>query len=260
MCEPVKPGGAHVFGDMPLVRVTTKNLRVLRDRKSGLPGAQMNRVKAIKRMFSWAISNLDSVTTNPARDLERPRMNSAGWPTWSLEDVKKFEAFHPIGSKARLALTILMYTGMRRSDLVGFGPRHIVDGCIVKTQVKNRANQAVRTTIIEIPVLPALQEVMNATKLGSRSFLETSFGKPFAVAGFGNWFHDRCNEAGLVGRSAHGMRKAAATLMAENGASTYQLMSIFGWSKPEQADIYTKQVARKKLAAESVGLLMRRAQ
>lgn len=63
---------------------------------------------------------------------------------------------------------------------------------------------------------------------GDLTFLVTSKGTPYTIWGFGNWFRDRCVEAGVPGR-AHGLRKAGAATAAENGATTKQLMAIFGW-------------------------------
>jgi hypothetical protein len=69
---------------------------------------------------------------------------------------------------------------------------------------------------------------MNASPCGDLTFLVNEWGPPFTDAGFGNWFRDRCLEAGVPGR-AHGLRKAGATLAANNGATSRQLMAIFGW-------------------------------
>jgi hypothetical protein len=52
---------------------------------------------------------------------------------------------------------------------------------------------------------------------GDLTFLVTKHGKPFTANGFGNWFRDRCDEARLPQCSAHGLRKAGATIAAENG-------------------------------------------
>jgi predicted ATPase len=53
------------------------------------------------------------------------------------------------------------------------------------------------------------------------------YGKPFAVAGFGNKFREWCNEAGLPRRGSC-LRKTAATIAAENGATAHEPMAIFG--------------------------------
>jgi site-specific recombinase XerD len=80
---------------------------------------------------------------------------------------------------------------------------------------------------------------MQARQTGDRTFLVTEHRKPFAVAGFGNWFRERCNEAGLPHCSAHGLRKSAATVETENGATAHELMSIFGWLTLKEAERYT---------------------
>ena len=50
---------------------------------------------------------------------------------------------------------------------------------------------------LAIPVHPELRRIIDATPSGHLTFLVTEFGAPFTAAGFGNWFRDRCNEAGL---------------------------------------------------------------
>ncbi|MCE3248703.1 MAG: integrase family protein, partial [Geminicoccaceae bacterium] len=55
--------------------------------------------------------------------------------------------------------------------------------------------------------------------------------------------------------SAHGLRKAGATIAAENGATEHQLMAIFGWDSPKQAALYTRAANRRKLAGGAMHLL-----
>ena len=99
--------------------------------------------------------------------------------------------------------------------------------------------------------LPAsLLRLIQETSTGEMHFLVSEHGKPFTVGSFGNWFRDRCREAG-IGKSAHGLRKLSATLAAEGGAAAHQLMAQFGWSKISQAEIYTKGADRVRLGMES---------
>jgi hypothetical protein len=58
--------------------------------------------------------------------------------------------------------------------------------------------------------------------------------------------------------TAHGLRKAGATIAAENGATPHQLKAIFGWSTLKQPELYTKAVEQKRVAADAMGLLSRR--
>jgi integrase len=248
--EPIAPGAAETFADFPLDRLRAKDLRVLRDRKADLPGAADNRVRALRRVFKWGLSN-EHVRSNPARDVEYVAKDSEGWHSWTPEELNQFEARHPVGTKARLALALLMYTAARRSDVVKLGNGHIRDGWIKFMQYKT-------SVPVELPILPALQEVIDATPvIGTTTFLVTQHGKPFTAAGFGNWFRDRCNEARLPQCSAHGVRKASAARAAENGATVHQLMSMFGWLTMHEAQRYTQAAERKRLARDAATLLKR---
>ena len=112
--------------------------------------------------------------------------------------------------------------------------------------------------MVELPVSPALKEILDATLVvGGTTFLVTEFGKPFSAAGFGNWFRHRCDEAGLAHCSAHGVRKASAAHAAENGATVHQLMAMFGWPTMREAERYTREAQRRKLAADASRLLAR---
>jgi hypothetical protein len=55
--EPIGPGAKEVFADFPINRMSTKAVRVLRDRKRGFPEAANVRVKAIRRLFRWALDD-----------------------------------------------------------------------------------------------------------------------------------------------------------------------------------------------------------
>jgi site-specific recombinase XerD len=107
------------------------------------------------------------------------------------------------------------------------------------------------------PILPPLQQVIDASPTGDLTFLVTAQARrPFTAAGFGNWFRDRCNEAGMPHCSAHGLRKAGATIAAENGATVHELMSVFGWLTMREAERYTRSVERRKLAEAATPLLL----
>jgi integrase len=80
----------------------------------------------------------------------------------------------------------------------------------------------------------------------------TSFGKPFTPAGFGNWFRQRCNEAGLPQCSAHGLRKAAARRLAEAGCSNQQIKSITGHKTDKEVARYTAAADQVRLADQAM--------
>lgn len=104
--------------------------------------------------------------------------------------------------------------------------------------------------LVEIPVLDGLNAILLETRASDRlTFLMTERTAPFTPAGFGNWFRARCDEAGISkGYSAHGVRKYAATLRANLGATAHELMAWFGWLTIREAERYTRTAERRQLA------------
>lgn len=250
LLEPRKPGATDLFADFPLDRISAQAVTVLRDRKRTAPEAANTRLKALRQLFAWACSIPDSgMAFNPARDVKFFRTATEGHHTWTRDEVRQFIDRHPIGTRAHLAMSIMLYTGVRISDLAKMGPQMLRDGWLYFVETKGRS-QVIKAR--EIKVLPALQEAIDAHTFTHLHFMVTAFGKPFSVKGLGQWFKDRCIEASLPHCSAHGLRKAGATIAAENGATEQELMAIFGWENSEQADAYTRKANKRKLVAGSI--------
>ncbi len=176
-----------------------------------------------------------------------------GFHSWTLDEVAAYRDCHAVGTKARLALELLLLAGVRRSDVVQLGRQHMRNGWFRFVPFKGRK----RGKPLEIPVLPQLATIIAASPCGDLTFLVTEFGRPFTSNGFGNRFSKWCTAAGLPkGCSAHGLRKAGAAIAAENGATDFQLMSIFGWDTVKEAQRYTKAARRKQMAASGMPLLV----
>lgn len=256
MREPIAPGSSDVFADFPLGELTYKAVRVLRDRKAEYPNAANNRVKAFGYVFKWGMdAEPDIVKANPIRDLPKLKVKKGGHHSWSIEEVEQYEKRHPIGTKARLAMALLLYTGQRRSDIVRLGPPMVRDGWIYFRQWKNRDRNPVD---MAIPILPALRQAIDATNpIGVKAWLVTGYGKPFTSNGFGGKFRGWCDEAGLPHCSAHGLRKAIASRLAELGCSDHEIMSITGHQTLQEVANYTRSARRKKMA-EAVEARFRR--
>jgi hypothetical protein len=100
--------------------------------------------------------------------------------------------------------------------------------------------------------------VFEVSPVGDLAFLVTKRGLPFSIKGLGNKMRQWCNEAQLYHCSAHGLRKVGAVTAAENGATTHMLMSIFGWLTIQEAERYTREASRRKIAGQAIGTLVRR--
>ncbi len=174
---------------------------------------------------------------------------SSGFHSWTPEEVRTFEAFHPAGSTARLALALLLYAGQRRSDVVRFGPGMVRDGWLHFTQFKGRTRKPIT---LALPIVADLQAAISRSKCGADTFLVTEFGKPFTANGFGNRFRKWCDDAGLPQCSAHGLRKAAATRLAEMGCSAHEIMAITGHTTLKEVSRYTAAASQKTMAASAM--------
>jgi integrase len=237
----------ETYGDKPYARMEPRHVRTLRDQKVG-PEAANGVLKALRALFAWAV-NAELVSINPAKSVPKVRYKSHGFHTWTIDEVRQFEATHPSGTKPRLALALLLYTGARRGDVVLLGRQMIRDGWLTFTATKTGIG-------VSNPILPELQAELDLAPKSNLTFLVTGYGRPFTSAGFGMRFREWCDRADLRHCSAHGLRKAGATIAAERGASEAQLNAIFGWAEnSNESRRYTRAARQKVLAAHAMTLL-----
>jgi integrase len=240
-------------GNALLRDITTDTIKAGRDRRAGAPHAANNFVKAMRRFFKWAADPEGGklVAINPMVGVKLLRgKNKDGFHTWTEEEIERFERYWPIGTRERLALDLLLYTGLARGDVVRLGRQHVNNGVITFRMEKGRGDG-----VVYPPMLPILAATIAASKIGDLTFLVTERGTPFVKESFGNWFREACRRAGCPG-SAHGLRKAGATRAAENGATVNQLMALFGWKTEKMALLYTRKADRKRLAADAASKLL----
>jgi hypothetical protein len=119
------------------------------------------------------------------------------------------------------------------------GRQHIRNGVLTVRQVKTGAE-------LPIPVHPELDGIR--ADMSGMTFLTTQFGKPFTAAGFGNWFREQCNDAGLAHCSAHGLCKAAARRLAEAECTEHEIAAITGHATLREIARYTKAADQQRLA------------
>jgi integrase len=149
-------------------------------------------------------------------------------------------------------MAILLYTSWRREDAVRLGPQHVRSGRIKYRQAKNEHRNPVD---MDIPLLPELAEAISASPSAHLTFLITGFGKPFTPNGFGNAFKHWCRQANLPHCSAHGLRKALATRLAERGATPHEIMAITGHKSLEEVEVYTRTAQKSHLADRAMSRL-----
>ena len=240
-------------GHLPFARLTPLAILKWRDDKADTPESANSLIKALRQLYAFAIEYRHA-NRNPAKDVKYLKSNSEGHHSWTQAEISQFEDAHPIGTRARLALSLLIFTGQRRSDIVLMGRHQIADGCLQFTQQKNRNRKPIK---LMLPIHPELQAIIEATPSSSFYFLVTEFGKPFTGNGFGNRFRKWCQEAGLPSHcSAHGLRKAAAARLAEAGATELEIRSITGHQTSHEVNRYTKAASQKVMARAGMAKLI----
>lgn len=237
----------------PLADINADAIRQGREKRKDKPHAANAFLKAMRSFSAWCVDER-LMTSNPTIGVKMlvGANDANGFHTWTEVEIKRFQDYWRIGTRERLAFDLLLNTGLRRGDAVRVGKQNVQDGVIVIQTEKHRLGK--RGEQIAIPISPELTASIAATKTGDLVFLVNERGQPWAKESFGNWFRDVCREAGCPG-SAHGLRKAAATRAAENGATERQLMAIFGWNTGKQATHYTRAADRARLARDAVSLL-----
>lgn len=213
--------------------------------KTSGPWAANNLLKVLRVMLAFAVAN-DWRRDDPTLGVKPIRAKTEGFTTWSEDDIATFENKHPSGTRERLALALLLYTGQRRGDVVRMGRQHVSGDMIRVTQSKTGAS-------LVIPMHPKLRAEIDASaNTNHLTFVVTAWGRPFTAAGFGNWFREVCDDAGLTELSAHGVRKAAARRLAEAGCSPHQIQAITGHKSLAEVTRYTAAADQERMAREAM--------
>jgi integrase len=230
-------------GDRAVKEITDDAIRAGREKRQATPAAANNFLKTMRALFRWAKEE-KLVDADHAKDVKFIKVKTEGFAPWTMEDVEAYRACWDLGTRERLALEILINTGLRRSDLVRVGRQHVRDHIIHIRAGKNGVE-------LYIPILPRLSEALAAGPVGDMSFLSSQYGRPMTKESFGNVFKGWCRAAGIKGKSAHGIRKLAATILANSGGSEQELQALFGWTTNTMSAVYTREANRKKQALQA---------
>lgn len=227
-------------GDIPLSMITPKAIQQGIERRKAF--AARHFVDTMRGMFKWAV-DADHVPSDPTAGKSIVKPKTKGFPEWTEEELDQYAARWPIGTRERVMWGVFCFTGLRRGDAARLGRQHIRNGVVTIDTEKTG-------TRVTVPVLPELAEILAAGPLGELSIIATKRGQPMRKEVLGTLFKKACVAAGIHGKSAHGIRKAAATRAANNGATVATLEAIFGWEGGQMAALYTKTADRRRLAAE----------
>ncbi len=241
-------GFRKVHGDKRVAKLDREHVRIIVGAKAKTPSAANNLLRMIRMLMQHAI-DMGMRRDDPTIGIRKFKSSPQGFKTWQEDHIEQFIKFHPPGTRAHLALMLLLNTGQRRSDVVRMGWQHIRNGVLTIRQQKTGAK-------VQIPVLPELRIALDREGKRNMTFIMTAHCKPFSPAGFTNWFHVCVKDAGLpFGLSPHGLRKAICRRLAENGATPHEIMSITGHKTLKEVTRYTEAANREKLAKGAMATL-----
>lgn len=227
-------------GERPYAAMRREDVRRFMDQKAETPSAANHLLQVLKVLFRFAMDR-GLIETDPTHKVRKLTIDGEGFEPWTDAQIAAYRERWPTGTKPRLAFELLYQTSQRRGDVVLMGRQHVKGGRLVFRQSKTG-------TEVSIRISPELQAELDHVPAGQMVFLQTGFNRPFTAAGFGNWFRDQCDAAGVTGVSAHGLRKAAAREIAEGGGTAHEIMAVTGHKTLAEVDRYTKSAARAGLA------------
>jgi integrase len=246
--EPMFKQVLATAGSIPTARITSDVISQGCERRAAKPSQAKLFLDTMRGLFKWA-KKAKHVRSDPTIGVEGIALPKGdGFIAWTEDHVAAYEARWPIGTRQRVWLDVLLYTGLRKGDAVRFGRQHIRDGIgrIVTEKTK---------VIVTLPILKPLADSIAAGPCGDLTFIAGENRRPLTKSGFASAFRKACREAGIPG-SAHGVRKIAATRAANAGATVAQLEAIFGWTGGSgMAALYTRSADRERLARAAMHML-----
>lgn len=232
-------------GSEPYGAIKRADVEAGKDRRRETPSQARNFLDAMRGLFRWA-AEAQHVSVDPTAGVRNPKKRATeGFKAWEMEDVAAYVKRWPLGTRQYVWMHVLLYIGSRRGDAVTHGKQHVRNGVITFTTEKGREKERIE---VSRRIEPELAAAIAAGPCGDLAFICGERGQPLTKESFGNMFSDAARAAGILDKSAHGLRKLAATLWAERGATEHELMALFGWLTPSMAALYTRKARRKHLA------------
>jgi integrase len=242
------------YGELPVRGLQYEHVDALVAKKVNKPGACLSFVHVLRMLMKYCIKTR-RLDRDPTLGIDLPRLSAHGFRNWTEDEIARFEARHPIGTKERLALAIPLYTALRREDVVRLGWEHVEDGII---HICPRKTEKTTGVILHIPIHPELAKLLEMIPRSQPTFLRTTWRRQFTPPNLTVWFAKVCKAAGLPkGWSIHGLRKACCRRLAESGCTVHEIMSVSGHTTLKEVERYTKAAMLAPSAKTAMGNVVR---
>lgn len=236
---PVAPGAPLTYADVPIADLKRRHVKDLLGNMADRPHAAYDTLVVLRKMVVVAL-DLEWIEVDPTHRVKY-RPETKGHRAWTDHERAAYEARWPLGTLARTAYACALYSGPRRSDLAQFKWVDLADEQFPHTQQKTGKR-------LMLPVLPSLREALDAAPKLGEFVLTTAGGSPRALGTLTNDFARWTKAAGLTGCTLHGLRKTLGKILAEEGATTRELMDVLGHSSIAHAELYSREAEQARMA------------
>jgi integrase len=216
------------------------------------PGIANTTKAVLSKIFKFAM-DLNMRADNPFSGLTRYDLGTHH--TWTDDEISAYEAQWSLGTRERLALALLLYTGQRGGDVAKMKRSDVKDGSIRVVQEKTSEDD---DDEMWIPIHPELARALKAGPANGLNLIGHRNGRPITRKHLTDLIVAAGGKAGLPRKCVpHGLRKAALRRLAESGATTNQIAAISGHKSLKEIERYTKRADQRKLAQSAVDGLKR---
>jgi integrase len=253
-----KRGPDCIVGDIFFESFTKEGMLALRARFADTPAQADYVVKVLRACFYWGQEAGLMQRVNPAARLGT-LSQSDGIAAWGYDDHAAFCQRWPTGTRQRLAFDLALYSGARVCDLHMLGPQHLKAGWLHWQEQKGKDSKALkrrpRQKHRQWKAHPELLASIAVTTHGIRHFIVRDDGLPYARPDrLGRAFVLWAKEAGIA-KSAHGIRKLGATLLADNDADLGTIRDFLGHTSFQEAETYIRNRDLRRASVRAVELM-----
>ena len=209
----------------------------------GKPGARLAILKMMRILIRHAIGK-GWLRHDPSQTIKRPKTKEIR--SWTEAEITRFESHWSADSKQRLAFALHLYTGQRRSDVHRMTWADVLGTKIRVVQQKTGAK-------LIIHLHSALREILDQAPRQHFTILNTEFGRPFTVSGYGNWLGTPSKpRACRSSASRMGFARLRAGASPRPDAHRVEIMAILGHTTLAEAERYTRDADQAHLAESGV--------
>jgi integrase len=211
-------------------------------------GAAIGFIRAASALFAWAIRR-EWIEHNPAQGgtegLTRGHLRA--WTTLEADT-----AIDLLPEHLRRVVVLALYTGQRRGDLCTLR-WSAYDGHAIRLTQEKTAEPVV------IPCHAALKSELDAWRQGpivgiaEATILTDARGKPWKPNLLSHYLPAALVRIGLSNElNVHGLRKLAATNLAEAACTAHEIAAITGHKTLAMVELYTRTADQQRLAGAAI--------